>query len=135
MESFPQSKTKASVAAETRKVRFSGKFTLPSTVRCAGKKLPPRTYSVSLHSDGKIGRAMLNQKSQTIEIAGVVRPPADSRERSALFAECIGKTHRLSMSHVAELDLVFDPNRQVQRASNGIARRMEKLELTEAGSR
>jgi hypothetical protein len=134
-ESFPQSKTKAGVAAETPKVRFSGKFTLPYAVQCAGKKLPPGTYSVSLHSDGKFGRARLNQKSQTIEIAGVVRVPADSRERNALFVECIGKTHRLALIHVAELDVVFDPSRPVERASDGKPRRMEKLELTEAGSR
>jgi hypothetical protein len=134
-EPFPQSKTKAGVADETRKVRFSGKFTLPYTVHCAGKKLPPGTYSVSLHSDGKIGRAMLNQKSQTIEIAGLVRVPADSREHNALFVECIGKIHRLSAIHVAELDLVFDPNGQVERASDGKPRRMEKLQLMEAGSR
>jgi hypothetical protein len=134
-ESFPQSKTKTGVATETPKVRFRGKFTLPYTVQCAGKKLPPGTYSVSLHSDGKTGRAMLNQKSHTIEIAGVVRVPADSRERNALLVECIGKTHRLSAIHFAELDLVFDPNRQAERASDPKARRMEKLQLTEAGSR
>jgi hypothetical protein len=134
-ESFPQSKTKAGVAAETRKVHFSGKFTLPYTVECAGKKLRPGTYSVSLHSDGQIGRAMLNQKSKSIEIAGVVRAPADSRERNALFVECIGKTHRLSAIHVAELDLIFDPNRPLERASDGKPSRMEKLQLMEAGSR
>jgi hypothetical protein len=130
VEPFPQSKTKAGVAAERGKVRFSGKFTLPYSVQCAGKKLRPGTYSLSLHSDGKIGRAILNQKSQTIEIAGVVRAPADSRERNALFVECIGKTHRLSAIHVAELDVVFDPNGPVERASDGKPRRIERLPLT-----
>ncbi len=78
-EPIPRSKTKAGVATEMGKVRFAGKVTLPYTVQCAGKRLPPGTYSLSLHSDGKTGRAMLNQKSQTIEVAGVVRIPADSR--------------------------------------------------------
>jgi hypothetical protein len=73
---------------------------------------------------------MLNQKSQTIEVAGVVRIPADNRARNTLFVECIGKTHRLSAIHVAELDLVFDPNRQAEPASHGKTRRIERLPLT-----
>ena len=129
-EPIPQSKAKAGVAGEMGKVRFAGKVTLPYTVQCAGKRLPPRTYSLSLHSDGKTGRAMLNQQSQTIEIAGVVRIPVDNRARNELFVECIGKTHRLSAIHVAELDLVFDPNRQVEPGSNGKPRRIERLPLT-----
>jgi len=129
-EPIPQSKTKAGVAAEVGKVGFRGKVTLPYTVQCAGKRLPPGTYSLSLHSDGKTGRARLNQKDQTIEIAGIVRVPADSRERSALFVECIGNTHRLSAIHVAELDLVFDPNRRVDPASDGKPKRIERLPLT-----
>jgi len=129
-EPIPQSKAKAGVAAEMGKVRFAGKFTLPYTVQCAGKRLPPGTYSLSLHSDGKTGRALLNQQSQTIEIAGVVRVPADNRARNALFVECIGKTHRLSAIHVAELDLVFDPNRQAEPGPNGKPTRIERLPLT-----
>ena len=130
MEPITQSKAKAGVAADMGKVRFAGKVTLPYTVQCAGKRLPPGTYSLSLHSDGKTGRAILNQQTQTIEIAGVVRIPVDNRARNALFVECIGKTHRLSAIHVAELDLVFDPNRQVEPGSNGKPRRIERLPLT-----
>ena len=129
-EPFLQSKTKVNVGAAMEKVRFSGKVNLPYSVQCAGKGMPPGNYSLSISSDGKTGRARLNQKSQTIEIAGVVHMPADSRARNALFVECVGKSHRLSAIHVKEMELVFDPDSQVEHTSDGKPRRTEQLLLT-----
>jgi hypothetical protein len=129
-EPFPQPRTKEGDAAKTGKVRFDGQVTLPYSVRCAGKRLPPGNYSLSISSDGKTGRATLNQKSQTIEIAGVVHMPADSRTRNALFVECIGKSHRLSAIHVKEMEIVFGSDSQVEPTSDGKPRRTEKLLLT-----
>jgi hypothetical protein len=133
-EPFPQPKINAGVGAEIGKVRFSGNFTLPYTLQCAGKKLLPGNYWLSLRSDGKTGRVTLNQKGQTIEIAGVVRIPAHSRERNALFVELSGKTRRLSAIHVEELHLLFDADPQVENTPGGKPRRMEKLPLRQAGS-
>ena len=124
-EPFLQSKTKVS-----GKVRFSGKVNLPYAVECAGKTLPQGNYSLSISSDGKTGRATLNQKSHTIEIAGVVHVPADSRARNALFVACIGKSHRLSAIHVKGMEVVFDSDPQVGHRSDGKPSRTDKLLLT-----
>ena len=132
-EPFPQPKTKAAKGTEMGRVFFSGEFRLPYSLQCAGKRLLAGNYSLALHSDGKIGWVTLNQKGRTTEIAGVVRLPADSRARNALFVERSGNTRRLSAIHVAELDLVLDPDQEGKRDSGGRPRRIEKLPLLLSG--
>src|SRR5260370_39405837 len=56
-EPFRQTKTKEGDAAETGKVHFDGKVTLPYSLICAGKRLLPGLYTVSLRSDGKTARS------------------------------------------------------------------------------
>lgn len=73
VEPFEKPKTNAS--NEAASIRYDGKFTLPYTVQCSGKSLPPGKYSVSLHSDGKIGKAILMQRGRVIGIPGIVRVP------------------------------------------------------------
>jgi hypothetical protein len=128
---FPQRQTRGGIATETGRVRFEGKVTLPYSLICAGKRLLPGRYNVSLRSDGKTGRATLNQKGQTLEIAAAVRLPAEPHARNTLLVECLGKTHRLSAIHVQEIELVFDSDPQVEHMSNGKSKRTEKLPLTQ----
>jgi hypothetical protein len=132
-EPFPQPKTKEG-DAKTGKVRFDGQVTLPYSLRCAGKRLLPGRYTISLRSDGKTGWATLNQKGQSFEIPGAVRLPADPHARNILLVECLGKVHRLSAIHVRELELVFDSDPQVEHTSDGKPRRTEKLLLTRPSS-
>jgi hypothetical protein len=129
-EPFSQPKTKEADAAEKGKMRFDGKVTLPYTLICAGQRLPSGRYTVSLRSDGKMGRATLNQRSQSLEIAGAVRPQADPHAGNILLIECLGKAHRLSAIHVNAMELVFDSSPQVEHTSDGKPRRTEKLLLT-----
>ncbi len=110
-------------------MRFDGKFTLPYTVMCAGKKLLSGRYTVSLRSDGKTGRATLNQKGQTLEIAGTVRLPSYSHASNIPLVECLGKAHRLWAIHVNDMELVFDSAPQVKQTSDDKPRRTEKLLL------
>jgi hypothetical protein len=130
-ERFPQPKTKGGDGAARVEVRFDGKVTLPYSLICAGKKLLPGRYSVSLRSDGKTGQALLNQKGQTLEVAGDVRLPADSNARNILLVECLGKAHRLSAIHLKEMELVFDSGPHVEHASEGKPGRTEKLPITQ----
>jgi hypothetical protein len=118
--------------ARTEKVRYDGKVTIPYSLTCNGKRLQPGHYTVSLRSDGKTGRATLNQNGQTIEIAGAVRQPADPHARNTVLVECIGKAHRLAAIHVEEMELVFDSGPQVGQTFDGKQRRTEKLLLTRA---
>jgi hypothetical protein len=128
-EPFLQSKTKADVGAEIGKVRFSGKFNLPYSVQCAGKRLQPGNYLLALRSDGKTGWVTLNQKGQAIGISGLVHNQAHKPANHALIIEHDGKMRRLSVIQVAELELVLDPNRQIERSSRNRLRRIEKLPL------
>jgi hypothetical protein len=128
-EPWPPPKSKAGNAAKAEKVRVDGEVTLPYTLICAGKRLLPGRYTVSLRSDGKTGRAILNQNGQIIEMAGAVRLPADPHARSVLVIECVGKAHRLSAVHVKEMELVFDPGPKAEHPDDK-PRRTEKLLLT-----
>jgi hypothetical protein len=133
-EPFPQHKTKEGDAAKMGKVRSDGQVTLPYSLRCAGKRLLPGRYTISLRSDGKTGWATLNQKGQSFEIAGAVRLPADPHARNAFLVECLGKAHRLSVIHVKELEIVLDSDPQVEHTSDAKPRRTEKLLLTRTSS-
>src|SRR5579863_2613761 len=55
------------------KTHYEGKFTLPYTVQCHGRSLPPGKYSVSLDSDGRTGQATLLGKGQAITIQGIAK--------------------------------------------------------------
>jgi hypothetical protein len=132
---FLQSKTNVAVDAAMGKVRFSGKVNLPYSVRCTGKRLLPGHYTISLRSDGKTGRATLTQKGQTLEIAGVVRLPADTHGGNTVLVECIGKTHRLAAIHLEEMELVFAADTQVKHTSDTQPRRTENLLLTRTNPR
>jgi hypothetical protein len=134
-EPIPQPKPRDTGAAETAKVRFDGKVTLPYSLLCAGKRLIPGRYTVSVRSDGKTGRATLNQKGQAIEILGVVRQPADAHARNVLLVENIGRAHRLSSIHVKEMELVFGPDPQPGHAFLDKPKRIESLLLVQTSPR
>lgn len=129
-EPFSQAKTREGDAGEMGKAHFDGKVTLPYSLMCAGKRLLPGRYTVSLRSNGKTGRALLNQNGQTLEIAGAVRLPSYPHVRNILLVECLGKARRLSAIHVKEMELLFDPDPQAEHTSDDKPRRTEKLLLT-----
>jgi hypothetical protein len=126
-----------SVRSEAAAIRYEGKFTLPYAVQCSGKSVPPGRYSISLHSDGKIGQVTLKQRGRAIGIPGVVHKQAQKYERDALVVELNGKTRRLSAIQVAELelDLVLEPKPPMESSADGNPRRVEKLLLTSTGQR
>ncbi len=131
----PFDRAKIDSSREASAIRYDGKFTLPYTVQCSGKSLPPGRYSVSLHSDGKIGQATLKQAGQVIGIAGVVHKLAHKYGSDALVVELNGRTRRLSAIQVAELNLVFEPKLPKEGSSDGKPRRFEKLLMTVTGER
>jgi hypothetical protein len=90
VESFERAKINTSRGAMA--IRYDGKFTLPYTVQCSGKSLPPGRYSVSLHSDGKVGHATLKQRGRAIGIPVVVQKQAHKYDINALIVELNGKT-------------------------------------------
>jgi len=133
VEPFERAKTNA--GSEATAIRYDGKFTLPYAVQCSGKSLPPGKYSVSLHSDGKIGQATLKQRGRAIGIPVVVQKQAHKYDINALIVELNGKTRRLSAIQVAESDLVFEPKPPIESLPDSRARRFEKLLLTETRQR
>jgi hypothetical protein len=127
-ERFPQPKGKESTVVVTEQ-RFNGTFMLPYTVKCAGKRLVAGHYSVSLRSDGKVGRVMLNRKNQSLEIAGVVQKQTSNLGPSVVYVALSGSARRLLAIRLAELDLVFDANQQLHQGAGGRPARIEKLSL------
>jgi hypothetical protein len=134
-EPLPQPKTKEGNPAEARRVRFDGKVTLPYSLMCAGRKLLRGRYTVSLRSDGKTGRATLNQKGKTLEIAGAVRLLSHPHASNILLVECVGKAHTLSAIHVNEMELLFDSDPRADQTSTLKPARIEKLPLLRTVSR
>jgi len=126
VESF--TKAKVSSGSNVAAIQYDGTFSLPYAVKCNGKSLRPGEYSISLHSDGKVGRATLKHKSQTIGIAGLIHNQEHTRADHALLIEHDGKTRRLSMIQVAELDFILDAE-HIERSSASRLRRIEKLPL------
>jgi hypothetical protein len=126
----PFERAKASANGEAVSIQYDGKFRLPYAVQCNGKSLRPGKYSVSLRSNGKVGQATLNQKGQAVRVAGLVRTQKGKRGDDALVVEHKGKTHRLSSIQVAELEMVFDPEVQVESALDNTPPRTERLPLT-----
>lgn len=131
VEPFDKPKTNAS--GEVKAISYDGKFTLPYTVQCSGKSLPPGKYSVSLHSDGKIAKAILMQRGRAIGIPGVVRKQEQESGSNALVVELNGKTRRLKAIQVAQL--VFEPKPLMESSPDSKSRRFEKLLLTETDQR
>ena len=131
----PFDRAMVNAGREASAIRYDGKFTLPYTVQCHGKILPPGRYSVSLHSDGKIGQATLKQAGQAIGIAGVAHKLTQKYGSDALVVEPDGGTRRLSAIEVAELNLVFELKPPKEGSSDGKPRRFEKLPMTVTGQR
>ena len=129
----PFEKAKINASSEATAIRYDGKFTLPYAVQCSGKSLPPGTYSVSLHSDGKIGQATLKRRGRAIGIPGMVHKQVQKYDGDTLVVELNGRTRRLSAIHMAELDFVFESKRPVESSSRSIPIRFEKLLLTSSG--
>jgi len=126
-EAQPFQQAKASAAKVTH---YNGSFRLPYAVQCNGKNLSPGNYSLSFTSRGNVGRITLKQKGEAIEVTGVLYKQAHNEGRNVLFVESNGETRRLSAIHVAELDLVFDPNRPAEQARTAKKIRVERLPLS-----
>jgi len=113
--------------ARAAPTHYSGKFTLPYAVQCNGKKLSPGRYSVSLSTEGKTGKATLNQRGQVTKLVGTVHKNTKKAGADALLVDHSGKKAILSALRLSELDVVFDP--QLQDSSANMSARMETLPL------
>lgn len=127
-EPIPQPKVTAN--SQSRETQFDGKFTLPYTVQCGGKSLPPGKYSFFFRSDGKVGQGVMKSKNQTVGILGVVHRQARKTGRDALIVENKRSTRTLSVIQVAELDFVLDAKPEMNNASNNKSSRSESLPVT-----
>ena len=127
---FPQPSAKAPTDANIKPVSFSGKLALPYGMKCAGKKLQPGEYAISLKFDGQTGHLTLNQKGQTIQISGKARKLADGQSSNAFFVERVGKARNLSAVRVKELHLDFGAALPPARPSHRKPKQLEELPIT-----
>jgi hypothetical protein len=113
------------------KIHYEGNFTVPYTLQCNGRSLPPGRYSVSLDSDERTTQVTLNRKGQMLKLQGIARRQSRYRRPAALVVTRDGGLHQLSVIHVAQLDLVFDAS--LEHPSDGKPRKFERVALILAG--
>lgn len=119
--------SKANTLSQSAKIQYVGDVTLPYTLQCNDRTLPPGKYSVSLHSDGRTARVTLNRKGAAVTLQGVAHRQNRYRGGEALVMERNGGQYRLSAIHLAQLDLVFNTHPEHQ--SDGTPRNSEKVAL------
>ena len=124
-EPFPRPMANTQIGA----IRYDGEFTLPHKVHCNGVSLRPGKYSVSLHSNGKVGQATLNQKGHTTEIAQIIQTPA-AKQRNEVLVENNGEGWTLSVIRVSGFDFILDPKHSAGPSPNSKGARVEKVLLT-----
>jgi hypothetical protein len=117
---------------QEKATRYDGNFSLPYAVQCSGKKLGPGKYSVSLRSDGKVGRGTLKSKSQSIEIVSAVHPQNSKRLADVVVLADKGRVRTLSAIQAAGVNFVFDPilKADVDAPSSSKNMHVETLPLT-----
>jgi hypothetical protein len=94
------------VSQLVRLLRYDGTFSLRYSVLCNGKKLDPGKYSISLRFDGQVGRATLNQKNHTIEIARAVQTEAPKQCDEGVVVGNNQTRRTLSLIRVSSFDFV-----------------------------
>jgi hypothetical protein len=127
--------TRANTAHEAAQVHYEGSFLLPHSLQCNGKHLAPGKYSLSLSSDGKTTRLMLNRKGQVLHVEGVTQQHSRNQEQNALIVKRSGTINRLAMIHLADFDFFVGPAPKLEPTTSGAGGRVEKLPLILAESR
>ena len=117
---------------QAAKMHYVGKFTLPYTVQCDGRSLPPGKYSISLDSDGSVAQATLLRKGQAFRIQAIAQRQ-NHPSRNALVVERNRGVPQLSMIHASQMDLKF--NGGTKHKLDGGPRTIEKLALIPANPR
>jgi hypothetical protein len=107
-------------------LHYVGKFILPYTVQCDGRRLPPGRYSISLDSDGRVARATLLRKGQAFKIQGIAQRQ-NHPSRNALVVERNGGVPQLSVIHASQMELKLD--RGVEHRTGGARGTIDELAL------
>ncbi len=114
-EPFTQTKTPAS---QVQSILYKGNFSLPYTVHCSGKKLPPGSYSISLSSNGAAAEFTLMRNGQIVEAGPLLRAEGLGHGRDALILGRGRKMSSLSAIHVAGSDFVFTASPEAEPVSD-----------------
>ncbi|MGC1647001.1 MAG: hypothetical protein WA741_14385 [Candidatus Sulfotelmatobacter sp.] len=117
----------ANTPSQSTKIQYAGNVTLPYTLQCTDRILPPGKYSVSLDSDGRTARVTLNRKDAAATLQGFAHRQNRYHGGEALVVERNGGRYRLSAIHLAQLDLVFNAHPEHQ--SDGSPRNFERVAL------
>jgi len=110
-------------------MHYEGKVTLPYTVQCDGRSLPPGRYSVSLDADGKTGQVTMLREGQAFKIQGIAQKQHHPASNS-LVVERNGGLSQLSIIHAYPIDLKFADG--IKQKPGGGRLRVEKLVLIAA---
>jgi hypothetical protein len=125
----PFEKAKINTNSQAASVRLEGNFSLPYSVQCHGKSLPPGKYLLSLRSDGRTAQLTLNRDGQAMKFEGLTQKQALDRRPDALVVEHSGKSRQLSLIQIGQLDLILTSDPVLEHPSGGRPRTIEKLPL------
>jgi hypothetical protein len=126
-EPEPLKPSKAGTPTPPAKVHYAGSFTLPYTLECNHRSLPPGKYSVSVDSDGRTALVTVNRKGAPVTLQGVERKQNRYWGREALVVERNEGIRHLSAIHLTEFDLTFRADARTQSA--GKSRNLEEVAL------
>jgi hypothetical protein len=106
---FHQPPSDLSLRAGQRDMHFRGKFSLPYTAECAGKKLPPGDYTLQFHSNGQKTLVTLLQRGRAIRFPVHIAPPAKKAALNCVILQRKRTGRRLAAFHLKDLDAVLYP--------------------------
>jgi hypothetical protein len=126
-DAAPAEQAKTNTGCPVKRTHYQGSVTLPYSLQCGGKSLPPAKYSVSLSSAGRTAQLTLTRKGQVVRIAEIRQEQLRNRGRDALVLERSGSSQQLHMIQVAQVNFVLTPDPRVERTSDSEPRSIEKL--------
>jgi len=127
-EAVASQPTKTNTAHRAAQVHYEGSFLLPHSLQCNGRHLAPGKYSLSLSSDGKTTRLMLNRQGQVVRVREITQQRSHNLEQNALIVKRSGTTNRLAMIHLADFDFFVGPPPKLEQTSR-VNGSIEKLPL------
>ena len=120
---------------KTPAVHYEGVVVVPYGLECRDKKLEPGQYSLLLNSDGKATHLSLQHGRQVLRLDALRQGRGANPGPDALVIERSGRTHKLSLIHVAQMDFFFDADPSFRQPSRARAGSMEQLPITGNGTR
>src|SRR6267143_828603 len=130
VEPVPQPHAKLPVQQERTAVHFRGKFNLPHTAECAGKRLLPGEYLLALSSEGKNIQVTVSQKGRAIRFAAHVAARVGNAGQNTLILQRGGTLRKVAAIDLKDFSLILCPGFEGKVSLENQSRGTERLPIT-----